>query len=60
MDRWLASSDNDCVLSCWVNSTHADDGETACSDGAQFTEDTDDPIAQMLKARERALLAALR
>jgi len=43
-----------------VNSTPADDGETACSDGAQFMEDTDDPIAQMLKARERALLAALR
>jgi hypothetical protein len=57
------SDDQDCILSCWVRYPHADDGQTTSAErpfGSELSEDIDDPIAQMLKAREKALLAALR
>ncbi len=60
LDNWLASDDQDCFLACWVRSPHADDCQSASSKGSDLSEDIDDPIAQMLKAREKALLAALR
>ena len=62
-DKWLASSDQECFLSCWVScpsSPLAPDGHNVSTEVAQFADGVDDPIAQMLKARESALLAALR
>jgi hypothetical protein len=60
LDKWLASDDQDCFLSCWVCSPHTDGGQAASSKESEISEDVDDPIALMLKAREKALLAALR
>lgn len=59
LDNWLESNDQDCFLSCWVLSPRADDCRATSSEVSELSEDVDDPIAQMLKAREKALRAAL-
>ena len=60
LDSWLASCEQDCFLSSWAHSLPADDGPASEEDPELLGQDIDDPIAQMLKVREKALLAALR
>jgi hypothetical protein len=60
LDSWLASCEQDCFLSSWAHSLPADDGPASGEGPELLWQDLDDPIAQMLKVREKALLAALR
>jgi hypothetical protein len=60
LDSWLASSDQDSFLTLWVRPAPVDDGQAPSGEDPELWEGLEDPVAKMLKAREKALLAALR